>query len=123
MKEPFALKTPYDYFNVSTDATPSEIKQAYYRFVENNPGKEIEATLMWDKLWKLEKRLVLDIFHYQVSVEIAPKDDFAFELPQIESEDINQLEQRLMNEISERGKKIDFGAAKPIRDLDLEQQA
>jgi hypothetical protein len=59
---------------------------------------------------------LLDIFKYQVCSEIAPPDDFAFELPKIQSDDIAQLEQCLMNEI---GKSIKFGAAKPILNLDI----
>jgi len=126
MRDSFAPETPYDNFDVSTNAPPSEIEQAYDSFVENNPGQEIEATLKWDELRQPEKRLMIDIFQYQVSAEIVPKDDFTsddftFELPPIESEGIKQLEERLMNELIEQGKKIDFGKAKTILDLDLEQ--
>ena len=123
MKDPLAPETPYDNFDVSIDATPSEIEQAYDSFVENNPGTEIEATLMWDELRQPEKRLMIDIFQYQ-EAEITPADDLAFEpppLPQIKSGDIKQLEERLMNELIERGKEIDFGKAKTIIDLDLEK--
>jgi len=120
MKDPLAPENTYDRLHLSMNSTPSEIEEAVYCFIENNPGQERVAIQMEDELVSPETRLMLDIFQYQECTEIMSSDDFAFELPLIEPEDITRIEQHLMDALNERVRKINF-ETKVILDLDLEQ--
>jgi len=122
MKDPLAPGNAYDFFHLSGDETPDEIDEAFDRFIKNNPGKESEAIPGWDELRYPQKRLSLDIFQYQVKVEDSVDTDFAFELPEVNAEDIARLEQSLLKKINEKARKIDFGPAKKILDLEIESE-
>jgi hypothetical protein len=119
MKDPLAPENAYNFFHLSGDETPGEIDEAFDRFIESNPGRESEAIPMWDELRHPQRRLSLDIFQYQVKIEDRVDMNFAFELPQLNIEDIARVEQLLLKKINEKAGKIDFGPAKNILDLDI----
>ena len=122
MKDPLAPENAYNFFHLSGDETPDKIDEAFDRFIESNPGRESEAIPMWDELRNPQRRLSLDIFQYQVKIEDLVDLDVAIELPQVNAEDITRVEQLLLKKINEKARKIDFGPAKKIIDLDIKSQ-